>query len=115
MKTKITLSIIAFVMAMSAGTVKSYAGDKVLKSNSSIELASRLEKALNTSNTTTSQPEETPSESQLNQNENRDYWEDLVVVPWMIKEVVVKPANKNKNSSVKQSDNTEVSKTSREQ
>jgi len=111
MKTKITLSIIAFVMAISAGTIKLYAGDKVLKSNSAIELANRLDKVLNTSNVKTSQPEETTSESQLNQNENRDYWEDLVVVPWMIKEVVVKPTSKYKNASTKQSNETECLKT----
>lgn len=107
MNTKIIFLMIAIVTVIFAGTGKSYAGDKVLKSNSAIEVATKLDKLLNSTYVKTSQSEETTFETQPNQNGNRDYWEDLVVVPWMIKEVVVKPANKYKNASVKQNNETE--------
>jgi len=96
---KTTNAIIAGVLIVISlmSTTKLFASDKDLNAQA------KTENAINRQDNTqkVSADDSIIADSTMNQSDYRQYLEDLVALPWLIKEVVIRPAKKSENTAEK--------------
>jgi hypothetical protein len=107
MKTQNVIIAIAIFIGNMAAQGISYADAKSAKTSAILDVVNEtVVSTLDTSfdmNVTlsTAMDGENPS-----MEKNRDFWEDLVAVPWMIKEVIIRPEKKVNNPKLKVQETT---------
>jgi hypothetical protein len=101
MKTKIGGMLITLVLVIMANTEQLIAGDNLMKSQNIISSEETNKSDVQSNSTASAMIDEYDSSVKVIQDTDRQYWEDLVAVPWIMQAVIVKPSKKVTKASDK--------------